>query len=99
MMAQDSVDRVALTEVEAASEEELALQEPGRDLRPDTIVPAPDISAAEVEAIENLESLEDFITTEDATEGEETSAPAVLEDAASESTDEEKQDASPDAAN
>jgi hypothetical protein len=99
ILAQDSADPVPLTEVEAASEEEIALQEPGRDLRPDTIVPAPDISAAEVEAIENLESLEDFIATEDATEGEQTSAPAVLEDAASESTDEEKQDASPDAAN
>ncbi|MGH9873345.1 MAG: transcription termination factor NusA [Pyrinomonadaceae bacterium] len=104
ILAQDSVDPVSLTEVEAASEDELALQEPGRDLRPDTIVPAPDITSAEVAAIENLESLEDFIAEEDArveaSEGEQTSAPAVLEDAASsESTDEEKQDASPDAAN
>jgi N utilization substance protein A len=104
ILAQDSADPVALTEVEAASEDELALQEPGRDLRPDTIVPAPDLTAAEVAAIENLESLEDFIAHEDAeveaAEGEQISAPAVLEDAASsESTDEEKQDASPDAAN
>jgi N utilization substance protein A len=96
IMAQDSADPVALTEVEAASEDELALQEPGRDLRPDTIVPAPDISAAEVAAVENLESLEDFMADEDA----QTSAPADLEDAASsESTDKEKQDASPDAEN
>jgi len=104
ILAQESADPVALTEVEAASEEELALQEAGRDLRPDTIVPAPDITSAEVAAIENLESLEDFIAAEDrnavATEGDQTSAPAVLEDAASsESTDEEKRDASPDAAN
>jgi N utilization substance protein A len=104
ILAQDSADPVALTEVEAASEEELALQEPGRDLRPDTIVPAPDITSAEVAAVENLESLEDFMSEEDAiaesTEDEQTSAPAVLEEAASsESTDEEKQDASPDAAN
>ena len=104
ILAQDSADPVALTEVEAASEDEIALQEAGRDLRPDTIVPAPDITAAEVAAIENLESLEEFMAEEDAgpeASGDvQTSAPAVLEDAASsESTDEEKQDASPDAAN
>ncbi len=103
IMAQDSADPVALTEVEPASEDELALQEPGRDLRPDTIVPAPDITAAEVEAFENLESLEEFIAEEEAngeTEDVQTSAPASLEDAASsESTDEEKQNASPDAEN
>jgi N utilization substance protein A len=103
IMAQDSADPVALTEVEPASEGELALQEPGRDLRPDTIVPAPDITAAEVEAFEKLESLEEFIAEEEAngeTEDVQTSAPASLEDAASgESTDEEKQDASPDAEN
>jgi hypothetical protein len=103
ILAQDSADPVALTEVEAASEDEIALQEPGRDLRPDTIVPAPDITSAEVEAVENLESLEEFIADEEAngeTEDVQTSAPASLEDAASsESTDEEKQDASPDAEN
>ena len=103
IMAQDSADPVALTEVEAVSEDDLALQEPGRDLRPDTIVPAPDVTAAEVEAIENLESLEEFIAEEESdgeTEDVQTSAPASLEDAASgESTDEEKQDASPDAEN
>ena len=103
ILAQDSADPVTLTEVEAASEEELALQEPGRDLRPDTIVPAPDVTSAEVAAVENLESLEDFMSEEDAiaesTEDAQTSAPAALEDAASESKDEEKQDASTDAAN
>ena len=103
IMAQDSADPVALTEVEAASEDELALQEPGRDLRPDTIVPAPDVAAAEVEAFENLESLEEFIAEEEMngeTEDVQTSAPASLEEAASsESIDEEKQDASPDAEN
>jgi N utilization substance protein A len=103
IMAQDSADPVALTEVEAVSEDDLALQEPGRDLRPDTIVPAPDVTAAEVEAIENLESLEEFIAEEESngeTEDVQTAAPASLEDAASsESTDEEKQDASPDAEN
>ena len=96
ILAQDSADPVALTEVEAQSEDEIMLQEAGRDLRPDTIVPAPNMSAAEAEAIENLEE----VAAAEATEDAQTSAPAVLEDAASgESTDEEKQDASPDAAN
>jgi N utilization substance protein A len=111
ILAQDSADPVALTEAEAFSEEELALQEAGRDLRPDTIVPAPDITAAEAAALESLSELasdEDFASLEANAEGtqsaedvtEQTSAPAVLDDAAaSESTDEEKQDASPDAAN
>jgi N utilization substance protein A len=104
ILAQESADPVALTEVEPFTEDELVLQEPGRDLRPDTIVPAPDITAAELAAIENIESLEEFVASEDATdqanEEKKTSAPAVLEDtASSESTDEAKQDASPDAEN
>jgi N utilization substance protein A len=107
ILAQDSADPVALTEAEAISEDELVLQEAGRDLRPDTIVPAPDVTAAEVAAIESLEeesvSDKDISSEEaanDVTEEAQTSAPAVLEDAASsESTDDEKQDASPDAAN
>jgi N utilization substance protein A len=94
ILAQDSADPVALTEVEQLSEEELMLQDSGRDLRPDTIVPAPDTSAAEIVA---AESLEEFVNSEDETL---TFAPAVEEDTASrESTDEEKQDASPDAEN
>ena len=104
ILAQESADPVALTEVEPFTEDEIVLQEAGRDLRPDTIVPAPDITAAEVAAIENLESLEEFVASEDATaevaEEAQTSAPAVSQDAASsESTDKEKQDASSDAAN
>ncbi|HEV2826550.1 MAG TPA: transcription termination factor NusA [Pyrinomonadaceae bacterium] len=99
ILAQESADPVALTEAEPFTEDEIILQEAGRDLRPDTIVPAPDITAAEAAAIESLEDFEEFAASDNATE-EETSAPAVLEDAASsESTDEEKQDASPDAAN
>jgi N utilization substance protein A len=115
ILAIDSADPVALTEVEPFSEDELALQEAGRDLRPDTIVPAPDITAAEAAAIESLaepgelaageadevagseESSEEVAAG--TTEATQTSAPAVLDDAAlSESTDEEKHDASPDAA-
>jgi transcription termination/antitermination protein NusA len=100
ILAKESADPVALTEVEESTEDEIILQEAGRDLRPDTIVPSPDITSAEADA---LESVEAFVRN-DLGSGEmtdvKTSAPAVLEDAASsESTDEEKQDASRDAAN
>jgi N utilization substance protein A len=106
ILAQYSADPVALTEAEPFTEDEIILQEAGRDLRPDTIVPAPDITSAEAAAIESLEelavdeALAEAEASGEATEETQTSAPAVLEDAASsESTDEEKQDASPDAAN
>jgi N utilization substance protein A len=113
ILARYSADPVALTEAEPIAEDDIVLQEPGRDLRPDTIVPAPDVTSAEAAAIESLEELQDLANEEGvaveeatnevaeaATEATQTSAPAVLEDAASsESTDEEKQDASPDAAN
>jgi N utilization substance protein A len=114
ILAQYSADPVALTEAEPITEDELLLLEPGRDLRPDTIVPAPGVTSAEAAAIESLDELEALTTADGAaldeessqaaaaglTEDAQTSAPAVLEDAASsESTDEEKQDASPDAAN
>jgi len=109
ILAQDSADPVALTEVEAFSEDELVLQEAGRDLRPDTILPAPDLTAAEAAALESLaeelatdQDIAASETDDEATAGvtEQTSAPAVSDDAAaSESTDEEKQDASPDAEN
>ncbi len=112
ILAQYSADPVALTEAEPFTDDEILLQETGRDLRPDTIVAAPDISASEAAALEQLlETIDDetladeFAMNEDnvspASSGEpQTSAPAVPEDAASsESTDEEKQDASRDAAN
>ncbi len=112
ILAQYSADPVALTEAEPFTEDEILLQEAGRDLRPDTIVPAPDISASEEATIERLseiiddETLADEFAKDADAEGKgsgdetENSAPAVTEDAASgESNDEEKQDASPDAAN
>ena len=112
ILAQHSADPVALTEAEPFSDDEILLQETGRDLRPDTIVPAPDISASEEAALEQLREIADdekladeFAMNEDnvspASAGEpENSALAAQEDAASsESSDEEKQDASPDAAN
>jgi N utilization substance protein A len=53
IMAEDSADPVALTEADPISQDELLLQDAGRDLRPDTITPAPDITssgAAQIEA-------------------------------------------------
>jgi N utilization substance protein A len=111
ILAQYSADPVALTEAEPFTEDELILQEAGRDLRPDTVVPSPEITSTEEAALEHLSELDsevladefamnEDIASADQTNEAETSAPAVLEDAAtSESTDEEKQDASPDAAN
>jgi N utilization substance protein A len=85
----ESADPVSLTEVEPVSADEIALQEPGRDLRPDTITPSPDITSSGVEAfehvgetIEEVMAEEDFASDGDAEEAAE-SAPAVSEEAAS----------------
>jgi N utilization substance protein A len=53
ILAQDSAEPVAMTEVEQMSTDELLLQGAGRDLRPDTITPAPDISSAEAAVIQH----------------------------------------------
>jgi hypothetical protein len=45
-----------LTEVEQMSADELILQGAGRDLRPDTITPAPDIFSSEAAVIQNTGS-------------------------------------------
>ena len=105
--AQFSADPVALTEAEPFSEDELILQETGRDLRPDSVVPTPDITPTEAAVLErfreisNDEELADEFAMNQEIAGLEsetqTSAPAVSEDAASsESTDDVKQDASSD---
>ena len=86
--AWESADPVSLTEAEPIGEDEIALLEPGRDLRPDTITPSPDITSSGVEAFEGVEEVaeevlaeEDF-ASENQTEAE-TSTPAVSEEAAS----------------
>ncbi|MGB8510779.1 MAG: transcription termination factor NusA [Pyrinomonadaceae bacterium] len=53
ILAQDSADPVAMTEADPMSADELLLQGAGRDLRPDTITPAPDITSAEAAVIEH----------------------------------------------
>jgi N utilization substance protein A len=91
--AWESADPVSLTEAGTLPGDEIALQEPGRDLRPDTITPSPDITSSAVEAFEAVEEvarevLADEFASEEATapaltEEAETSTPAVSEDAAS----------------
>ncbi|MGH9905181.1 MAG: transcription termination factor NusA, partial [Pyrinomonadaceae bacterium] len=115
ILAKYSADPVALTEVDPVTAEEIVLQEPGRDLRPDTLTPAPDITSTGAAAIEYAEdinesglSLEELAAIEaetetisaEASEAKPEFGSKVTENAASSGTDddEEKQDASPDAA-
>jgi N utilization substance protein A len=58
IQAEYSADPVALTEADPISEDELLLQDAGRDLRPDTITPSPDITstgAAMIEAADKVD--------------------------------------------
>src|SRR6266498_3876150 len=99
--AKYSADPVALTEVEALTDDEIELQELGRDLRPDTITRTPDMGSTLAAALENLEELAaSELAAEEFAEGElaKTFAPEGSDAASVESNDEEKQDASPDAA-
>jgi N utilization substance protein A len=52
ILAEYSADPVAVTEAEPISEDELLLQGAGRDLRPDTVTPAPDITSTGAAMIE-----------------------------------------------
>ena len=105
ILARDSADPVAVTEIEPVPADELRLMEAGRDLRPDTITPSPDITSSGVAALEAVEQVaaevlaeEDVVSEADAgPEGfavapeTEANTPAVSEDAApGGSTDEEK---------
>lgn len=55
--AWESADPVPLTEADPIPEEEISLLEPGRDLRPDTITPSPDITSSSVEGFENIDEV------------------------------------------
>ena len=100
ILARESADPVAVTESEEIPAGEIALMEPGRDLRPDTITPSPDITSSGVAALDTVEQAaaeilaadEDFVSEAEAAADEaESTAPAVSEDAASGgSTGEEK---------
>ena len=88
--AWESADPVSLSEADAIAADEIALQEAGRDLRPDTITPSPDITSSSVEAYEHIEETAQELLAEDeelaseaAAEEAEISTPAVSEEAAS----------------
>ncbi|HEY0729977.1 MAG TPA: transcription termination factor NusA, partial [Pyrinomonadaceae bacterium] len=57
ILARESADPVAVTESEEIAADEIALMEPGRDLRPDTITPSPDITSSGVAALEQVEEV------------------------------------------
>jgi N utilization substance protein A len=59
ILAQESAEPVAMTEVEQMSADELILQGAGRDLRPDTITPAPDIFSSEAAVIQSTGSFDE----------------------------------------
>jgi N utilization substance protein A len=99
--AWDSADPVPVTEAEPITSDEIVLQEAGRDLRPDTITPSPDITSTGVAALDNINELADEFLEEDSSaaeeaaseadaEEDETSTPALSEAAPGESSDEEK---------
>ena len=81
-LAQDSVEPVALTEADPISADELILQEAGRDLRPDVITPAPDITStgvADLEAVAREEEIEEITEAEASPPPPETKTEPALE--------------------
>lgn len=84
-LATDSADPVALSEIEQMPADELALQEAGRDLRPDTITPAPHLTsteaamiAAEAASNEGAPPIEDDSPISPLVSATEVSAPEVM---------------------
>ena len=69
ILAEYSADPVAVTEAEPISQDELLLEEVGRDLRPDTITPAPDITSTGAAMIEAAEKVEEGMPPVEEDEG------------------------------
>ncbi|MFN2454269.1 MAG: transcription termination factor NusA [Pyrinomonadaceae bacterium] len=57
--AEASVDPATLTEADPISQDELRLQETGRDLRPDTVTPAPDLTSSAAASIARAEQADE----------------------------------------
>ncbi|HEV2705348.1 MAG TPA: transcription termination factor NusA [Pyrinomonadaceae bacterium] len=74
VLAAESADPVAVTEAEPFTADELALQGAGRDLRADTITPAPDITSTEAAVIETSGAAMDDLRS-DASDIEEDDSP------------------------
>jgi N utilization substance protein A len=59
ILANESADPVALSEVEQMSVDQLALQDVGRDLRPDTITPAPGLTSTDAAILAEAEAADE----------------------------------------
>ncbi|MFL6230408.1 MAG: transcription termination factor NusA [Pyrinomonadaceae bacterium] len=59
ILAEDSADPVALSEADPISVDELALQDAGRDLRPDTITPAPTLTSTDAAILAEAEAADE----------------------------------------
>ncbi len=107
VLAAESADPVATTEVEAMSVDELVLQETGRDLRPDTILPAADMTSTDAALIADEQAADEgeppvedeapltpFVSASEASAPEVALSSAVEPDDNAEAADDEKQDAS-----
>jgi N utilization substance protein A len=85
ILANESADPVALSEVEEMSVDALALQDAGRDLRPDTITPAPTMTSSEAAVLDDAEAadegeppVEDDSPASPSVSATEASAPEVM---------------------
>src|SRR5882762_2183342 len=65
VLAEDSPVPVAITEADPMEEDELKLQELPRDLRADTVTPAPDLLSTGAAAIEEVKEIEELTSEED----------------------------------
>ena len=83
--AEYSADPVALTEADPMTIDELILQEPGRDLRPDVVTPAPDLPAGV-----DLESVKAAVEDEASSVAQESFAPSPDELAATDESGKEE---------
>jgi transcription termination/antitermination protein NusA len=84
-LASESADPVALSEIEQMPADELVLQEAGRDLRPDTITPAPHLTSTDAALVglfllgdEGEPPVEDDSPLSPAASATEVSAPEVM---------------------
>lgn len=102
ILAQNSMDPVAMTEADPISEDELLLQDVGRDLRPEEIIPAPEEEVLELLDLESGPKPEGEVDSPTGLDSASAPEPEVNEEAApvesatadvEESTDAPKNDA------
>jgi hypothetical protein len=92
--AEFSADPVALTEADPMTVDELVLQDAGRDLRPDVITPAPDITSLAVDDLDARLKAEVTAVAEDDAQVASTETGSALESSSDETaaTDESLKD-------